>query len=187
MVKLNLGCGRHIKEGWVNVDCVEQPGVDVVVNFDESKMPFEDNSVEEFLASHLIEHLSNPLSFMQELHRIAKPEATAIIRCPYGSSDDAFTDPTHVRPYFLGSFGYFSQPFYWRADYKYKGDWQPEEIILHLRKEEHQGKTAAQIMQEVKTLRNVVKEMVVKLKAIKPIREPKKELQKKPKVILNLV
>lgn len=31
--------------------------------------------------------------------------------------DDAVEDPTHARQYFLNSFGYFLQPFYWRADY----------------------------------------------------------------------
>jgi hypothetical protein len=48
---------------------------------------------------------------MEELHRIAKPNAKVVFKVPYGSSDRAFEDPTHVRQYFLHSFDYFCQPF----------------------------------------------------------------------------
>jgi hypothetical protein len=95
---------------------------------------------------------------------------------PYGSSDDAFEDPTHAKPYFLNSFSYFAQPYYWFADYGYRGDWLIDKRILWVDANTHQGKNAEQIMFEVKTFRNIVKEMIVELRAIKPIREPKQEL-----------
>lgn len=186
-MKLNLGCGKNILKGndWVNVDSVKLEGVDIVADLDDchnTPLQFVDNSIDEFLASHLIEHLNNPLPFMQELHRIAKPNAKAVFRVPYGSSDDAFEDPTHKRQYFLQSFGYFSQPFYWRADYGYQGDWQTETIILFVDKNRYQQKTLDQIMLEIRHLRNVVQEMVVELKAIKPIRLADKNLQVNPKI-----
>lgn len=37
---------------------------------------------------------------MEELHRIAKQDAIFTCRVPYGSSDDAYEDPTHVRQFF---------------------------------------------------------------------------------------
>src|SRR5215831_340537 len=131
--RLNVGCGRHIIPGWINLDSQPFPGIDVIVDLErcaEVPLPIDDNSIDEFLLSHLIEHIRAPLPLMQELHRVARPEAKAIIRVPYGSSDDAWEDQTHVRAYFLQSFGYFSQPYYWRADYGYRGDWQPLETIL---------------------------------------------------------
>ena len=134
--KLNVGCGRNIIEGWKNLDQVALEGVDIVTDIDQCQttpIPMEDESVDEFLLSHVIEHVNNPLPLMQELYRIATPNAVALIRTPYGSSDDAFEDPTHVRQYFHGSFGYFSQPFYWRADYGYRADWQVETIQLIVR------------------------------------------------------
>ena len=188
-VKLNVGCGRNAMEGWVNLDRVELPGVNIVADIDrcaEEPLPLEGDYVDEFLLSHVIEHLRNPLPLMQELHRIAKPNALAAIRVPYGSSDDAFEDPTHVQRYFLNSFGYFSQPSYWRADYGYRGDWQPEKVRLLLPAAENQGLSPKEIMTKISTLRNQVGEMMAELRAVKPIREPKKELQRAPKIELSL-
>ncbi len=188
-IKLNVGCGRNILDGWTNLDCADLPGIDIVADIDrcaDAPLPIEDNSVEEFLLSHVIEHIRHPLPLMQELHRVAKPNATMIIRVPYGSSDDAFEDPTHVQQYFEGSFNYFSQPFYWRADYGYRGDWQPEIVQLIVDQQNNHDLTADQIMEKVKVLRNQVKEMIVKLVAIKPIREPKGELQQKPQTEIIL-
>jgi SAM-dependent methyltransferase len=188
--RLHLGCGRTILPGWVNLDAMQGPGVDVVTDLDECgkvPLPFADDSFDEFLASHLFEHLRAPLPFMQELHRIARPGAKAVFRVPYGSSDDAWEDPTHVRICFLDTFGYFSQPFYWRADYGYRGDWQVEHVRLIVSKSRYQGKNAAEIVEDVMHLRNVVREMTVELVAVKPIREPKKELQSAPHIELVLV
>jgi len=126
-MKLNIGCGRTPLKGWLNVDCMAAVGedsiVDIIANLDadQVKLPLEDDSCDEFLLSHVLEHINKPLPLMEELHRIAKPGALAVVRCPYGSSDDAWEDPTHVRPYFMNSFGYFSQPFYWRAQYDTMG------------------------------------------------------------------
>ncbi|MET1255430.1 class I SAM-dependent methyltransferase [Aliikangiella maris] len=183
--KLNVGCGRNILQGWLNLDHKALNGVDIVSDIDNCEhapIPLPDNCIDEFLLSHVIEHLHHPLPLMQELHRIASDNAIALIRTPYGSSDDAFEDPTHVRQYFHGSFGYFSQPFYWRADYGYRGDWQVEMIQLVVRAAENQGLTPEQIMARIKTQRNQVIEMIAQLKVVKPIREPLAELQQGPKI-----
>jgi SAM-dependent methyltransferase len=188
--KLHLGCGRTILDGWVNLDSIQLKGVDVVADLDDCenrRLPFEDNYFDEFLASHLIEHLHNPLPFMQELHRISKNNAKLILRLPYGASDAAFEDPTHVRQYFLNSFGYFSQPYYWRADYGYRGDWQVVIISLLVEKNRYAGKKPEEIFFEINTFRNVVREMIVELKSIKPVRAPIKELQAAPKIDIRLI
>ena len=178
--KLNVGCGRDILKDWINLDCISMPGIDIVADIDQCRdkpLPVDDNSIDEFLLSHVIEHLHNPLPLMQELYRIATPDAVALIKVPHGSSDDAFEDPTHIRQYFHGSFGYFSQPFYWKADYGYRGDWQAKKIQFLVPASDNQGLTADDIFAKVKTLRNQVTEMVVELHAVKPAREPLAELQ----------
>jgi SAM-dependent methyltransferase len=177
-VKINLGCGKHILDGWLNVDRVAGPGVGVVCDLGQPGrgLPFADGSFNELLLSHVLEHISDPLALMQELHRIARDGATLIVRVPYGSSDDAWEDPTHVRPYFLSSFSYFGQPWYWRADYGYRGDWMVEELVLIV-DARFRGQHVDSIMQSVKTERNVVKEMVGILSAVKPIRKQLADLQ----------
>jgi SAM-dependent methyltransferase len=179
--RLNLGCGRFPTPGWINVDSAELPEVDLVVDLEGGSLPFETDSIAEFAGSHLLEHIRNSLGLMQELHRVAKPGAIAVFRVPYGSSDDADTDPTHVRRYFWGSWGYFSQPYYWRADYGYRGDWEVEDILLIVQ-DEYKGKSWEEVYRAVQERRNVVMEMVATLRAIKPIRPPLRALQQLPRV-----
>lgn len=173
--RVHLGCGTDIRNGWINVDHRKLPGVDVVADFDacrHQRLPFPSNSVEEFFGSHVLEHLHDPLAFMQELHRIAKPGATAVFRVPYGSSDDADEDPTHVRRFFLHSFYYFSQLGYTHADYGYRGDWDTTLLLLNVDSPRHAGKTYEQLFEEVRSQRNVVLEMTARLTAVKPARTP---------------
>jgi SAM-dependent methyltransferase len=188
--QLNVGCGRNIKEGWINLDSAALPGVDLIADLDNLReMPIDlpDDSVEQFLLSHVIEHIRDSLGLMQELWRLAMPGAIAVIRVPHGGSDDAWEDPTHVRSYFVNSFAYFSQPAYWRADYGYRADWQPDKIQLLLDGERCAGLSPQEAFTKIRYERNVVKEMICDMRAVKPMREPKRELQTPPEINLALV
>ena len=163
------------------------PGVDIVADLEQcSKQPIdlEPDSIDEFLLSHLIEHIRDSLGLMQELYRLAKPNAKAVIRVPHGGNDDAWEDPTHVRAYFPNSFGYFSQPFYWRADYGYRGDWQPTKITFFV-DGRFRGLAIPMVGEKIQSQRNVVLAMVAELTAIKPARKPLRELQKPPVVEIS--
>ena len=173
MQRLHLGCGSDIRAGWINLDSCKLPGIDVIADLDDCRrtpLTFPADSIDEFLCSHVLEHLRDTLGLMQELHRIAKPGAIATFRVPYGYSDDADEDPTHVRRLFLYSFSYFSQRGYWYADYGYRGDWETENIVLTVDAGRHAGKSFDQIFEEVRTQRNVVLEMIATLRAVKPAR-----------------
>jgi ubiquinone/menaquinone biosynthesis C-methylase UbiE len=190
MKRLNLGCGRDIRSGWINVDAAALPGVDIVADLDLCRtkpLPFSENEIEEFTLSHVLEHIRDALALMAELHRIAKPDAKAEIRVPFGASDDAWADPTHVRPYFVESFAYFSQPVYWRADYGYRGDWNTEKVIIAVDKTLVGDRKPPEIYQMLRTYRNIGLEMVAILRAVKPIRDPKKELITIPNIEFSLV
>lgn len=182
-LRLNLGCGRDYRDGWVNVD---HPAADVRCDaswdFDvAAAVPFEHGTVDHAEGKHVLEHLVRPLEFMEALWFAMVPDGTAMFRLPYGSSDDAWEDPTHVRPYFLHSFGYFSQPFYWRADYGYRGDWITDRITLVL-KPAYEDADHNELVRALHRDRNVVREMVVELHAVKPAREARAELQVPPEV-----
>lgn len=186
MTRLNAGCGRNIMPGWLNLDSFPSPGLDIVADLElcaTEPLPIADDSVEEFLLSHVVEHIRNVLPMMQELHRIARPDALMTVRTPYGSSDDAFEDPTHVRRMFVGSFGYFSQPYYWRADYGYRGDWITERVDLLIR-EPLRHLPDDELWRRIEWERNTVLEMTAVLRAVKPIREPRRDLQAPPLVRL---
>ena len=183
-MKLNLGCGRNAMPGYVNLDRVDLPGVDVVHDLERLPLPFLPDTFDEIIGIDLIEHITDALGLMGELWRIAKPDATCSFALPYGSSDDAWEDPTHVRPYFLNSWSYFSQPFYYRADYGFRGDWQPETVQLDVTCE---GTTVEEIFAEVMALRNVVQRQTVTLRAVKPAREPLQQLIVPPQVAFKKV
>lgn len=172
-MKLNIGCGKHHLEDYINIDCVAP--ADMIHDVEESELPYEDNTVDEIVLSHVLEHFKNPLEVMQELWRVAKPDAKIHIRLPYGSSDAAWTDPTHIRPYFVESFFYFTQPYYQNFDYGYTADLSIQEIGLIL--QDHVVETNTEKLRVLLVReRNVVKEMVVKMIAVKPARERRLEL-----------
>lgn len=107
---------------------------------------------------------------MQELYRIAKRDATALFLLPYGSSDDAFEDPTHVRPWFINSFAVFAQVGPKAPPPNYDADWVTDEILLDVAPDWAHGKTEQTLLDEVDRLRNVVKQMRVRFRAQKPAR-----------------
>jgi SAM-dependent methyltransferase len=132
-------------------------------------MPFADDEFDIIVASHTLEHIRNILPLMQELHRVAKPGALFHIRVPFGGCSIAFEDPTHVRQFFPKSFEYFGQMAYNVADYNYRGDWEPLDIMLSVN-DEFQGMHPDELAFMIERAFNVAKEMFVTLQCIKPIR-----------------
>ena len=178
--RLNLGCGRDVRPGWTNLDAMPLPGVDVVADLGrcaDTPLPFADNTFDELLLSHVIEHIDATLPLLQECWRVAKPGAVAVVRVPHGASDDAWEDPTHVRPYFLGSFHYFSQPHYHRADYGYRGDWLARRHTVVIRRKGREDWTAQRVLEAERKERNLIEEIIVELEAIKPARPPEAALR----------
>lgn len=178
---LNIGCGRNKEAApeWVNLDCSGDVEPDLLFDLntieDGNLLPFHKDRFSFMQMSHVIEHLPRPLPIMQELWRVAQPGCQFLIRVPYGSSDIAFEDPTHVRQYFLNSFSYFGQPAYARADYGYRGDWRERERVLVIDARfprEAIPEDPRDFMNMINTYRNVIEEFIVVLEAVKPLRQP---------------
>lgn len=189
-MKLNLGCGRSPKDDYVNLDYTKGPGVDVAFDLDScatEPLPFPDDFFAFTLASHVIEHLHHPLELFGELWRVTRNRGTCEVAMPYGSSDDAWEDLTHVRPWFVGSFLALGQPYYWRADYGYTGDWRITQIVLDLKASQWQGISKDEIASALNRERNVVVQMTAMLEAIKPARPPQQSLLTQPPIALRLV
>lgn len=107
MRRLNVGCGGQAQPGWVNVDAVQQPGVDVVHDLDVFPWPFDDASFDQIRAIDIYEHVDKPIGFLGEVHRILTAEGTVHIHTTYFKNPAAFTDPTHKRFLTEASFDYW--------------------------------------------------------------------------------
>ena len=186
VARLNLGCGKLKFDDCVNLDASVDVKPDVVFNLDHTpsvRLPFDEDTFNSVYMSHILEHLKHPLAVMQELARVCSPNAVAIIKVPYGSSDNAWEDPTHLRPYFLDSFGYFSQAAYTVADYGYRGDWTIVERELRVMADkglEEYANNLPQLLGLVMTHRNIVDEYKVVLRNVKPIRTPETARESAP-------
>lgn len=99
MEKINLGCGSNRIDGWINVDKFEP--ADLVVDLENQHWPFNDNSVDEVLFYHSLEHMGETVAgffhIMKELYRVCCNEAKITIVVPHPFSRDFINDPTHVR------------------------------------------------------------------------------------------
>ncbi|WP_146056753.1 class I SAM-dependent methyltransferase [Chromobacterium alticapitis] len=102
MLKLNLGCGHDQRPGFVNVDSQAACQPDQVVDLECFPWPWADNSVDEVVMSHVLEHLGASadiyLGIIKELYRVCAPDARVTITVPHPRSDNYLADPTHVRP-----------------------------------------------------------------------------------------
>lgn len=109
--KLNLGSGSDIKQGWINLNIVQLPGVDAVHNIEDLPLPFADNSFDEILAQDILEHVDY-IPVLKDLHRILAPGGRLRIRVPHYTSRNNYTDPTHKKRFSVSTFDYFAKGTY---------------------------------------------------------------------------
>jgi ubiquinone/menaquinone biosynthesis C-methylase UbiE len=115
-LKLDLACGQKKQPGFTGVDKTQVDGVDIICDLEKFPWPFEDNSVDEVICRHYIEHTPDMIAFMDEIYRILKPGHDCTIVAPYYTSIDAWRDPTHRRAISEESFRYFNKK--WREEAK---------------------------------------------------------------------
>jgi len=99
-LKLDLGSGpKKTKDDWLAVDIRAFEGVDVVADLTK-EWPWKSDSVDEVKASHFVEHLQpmERVHFANELCRVLKKGAKALIITPHWASARAYGDMTHVWP-----------------------------------------------------------------------------------------
>jgi predicted SAM-dependent methyltransferase len=99
-LKLNLGCGYRKVSGYVNVDNDPLCEPDIVADL-ETKLPWDDNSIDEIFLDHVLEHIGQDtrtyFNIWQEFYRILRDEAVIMISVPHYNHDHFHHDPTHVR------------------------------------------------------------------------------------------
>jgi SAM-dependent methyltransferase len=134
--RLDVACGSNKMPGFFGVD-IGGKDVDVTWDLEKFPWPFPDNSVDEIVCNHYIEHTKDLIAFMNELYRIMVPGGSALIRAPYYNSMRAWQDPTHTRAISEATFLYYNKD--WREankldhypikcdfDYSYGYDFTPD-------------------------------------------------------------
>ncbi len=84
-VRLHLGCGSRLFEGYINVDGEYMSHDPNVVIHDLTKpFPLPDNCVDEILSIHVVEHISRQfiLPMYKEFYRILRPGGAAATERP---------------------------------------------------------------------------------------------------------
>lgn len=110
-VNIQLGGGKDCPRGFINIDILDTPQVDIVHDLEQTPWPLPDECADMLVASHLVEHI-NPakggfLKFMDEAWRVSKVGSSFLISTPFAGSYGYFQDPTHVNPCNDATFWYF--------------------------------------------------------------------------------
>jgi len=104
---LNLGCGRDVRDGWVNVDRQWFEGVDIIWNLDDTPWPFKGESTDRIDALDVFEHVADIVSVMDECHRVLRQGGVLRVRGPLANGSHHWIDPTHRRAFVAESLDYF--------------------------------------------------------------------------------
>ncbi len=107
--RLNFGYEPDIQPGYLNFSTQQLPGFDVAASVDpfNPRLPFDDDSFDEILAFHVIEHMAHKVQIIEELWRIARHNAVIRIRLPDRHHDDAYRNPTHLSYWDVDSIDFF--------------------------------------------------------------------------------
>lgn len=105
LMKVDLGGGLFPRPGYVTID---QEGGDITCDLNEG-IPLPDNSVGVINASHVLEHLKDPIKSMKEIYRVLCDGGWAFIEVPSTDGRGAFQDPTHVSFWNENSFWYYTR------------------------------------------------------------------------------
>ncbi len=99
-MKIDVGCGKRKKEGFIGVDRLKFDGVDVVCDVGKDAWPWTDGVVEEINCSHVVEHLTGEqrIHFANEACRVLKKGGRCTIIVPHWDSPRAYGDLTHQWP-----------------------------------------------------------------------------------------
>ena len=120
MIKLNLGCGSDIKEGFINVDMRKDIKADVVVDLSVDILPFEDNEIDEILAKDILEHFSwrDTDRIFADWIRVLKIGGKIELMVPNFKAHYELFMKGKTDPRYKGAWGYFVANVFGGQDYE---------------------------------------------------------------------
>lgn len=180
-MKLNIGCGDDKYENYISIDYDANCNPDYCLDIEKDLLPFEDNTVDEVIIHHVLEHLGEGyFHFMKELYRVCKHGAMIDILVPHHRHEYFHDDPTHRRAITVPGMWLFSKKYNdtckqqnaraSRLGYYYGVDFEVVEAdIIPDPKyaKEFEGKPANFVQQYIHEHNNIIMEVKIKLVAIK--------------------
>lgn len=105
-VRLNIGAGTTYIPGFVNIDISEK--ADVTLDLSKDSLPFGDDSVDLIFSYHTLEHVSNYLLALSEIHRVLKHGGHLLLGLPYVTlTEYHLVNPFHLHNFSEHSFDFF--------------------------------------------------------------------------------
>ena len=128
LLKLDLG-GRF--NAWPDYTTVDLFDADIECDLNE-RWPIEDNSVGVLRASHILEHLADPIHAMNEAFRVLAPGGWLLAEVPSTDGRGAYQDPTHITFWNENSFWYYTNQHFARfIQPKYEGRFQVSRVVTY--------------------------------------------------------
>ncbi|MFP6868667.1 MAG: methyltransferase domain-containing protein [Nitrospinota bacterium] len=92
---LDIGCGQAKEPGAVGLDVNPATSADVLADVSGSSLPILPDSFDRIVVRHIVEHVEDPIRFMEELHAAARDGGEIEGITPHFSNPCSFADPTH--------------------------------------------------------------------------------------------
>ncbi|MDG3087801.1 methyltransferase domain-containing protein [Vibrio hannami] len=142
-LKLNIGCGKKPKLGWVNIDL--KPSADLTLDAREP-LPFSDNSCSAIYSEHFLEHLEYPKQtyfFLKECFRVLEPGGEFSVAVPdtewpiaeyLGTRNDGYFDIAKKQwhpEWCVTRMEHINQHFREYHDHKFAYDFETLEHVLY--------------------------------------------------------
>ncbi len=133
-IHLDFGAGNNPRNPFDSDKLITVDILNYEHNFEKilikpgEKIPIQDCSIDSISAYDVLEHLDRNgrnnlfIFYMNELHRILRPNGIAVFIFPYWPKKDAFSDPTHVNFITSRTIDYFENaqlPYYEGISTKY--------------------------------------------------------------------
>ncbi|MEW6072940.1 MAG: class I SAM-dependent methyltransferase [Planctomycetota bacterium] len=104
--RLNLGAGRTHIPGFVNIDISRR--ADITLDLGRDRLPFADDSVSLVFSYHTLEHVTDYLFAVAEIHRVLRHGGRFLVGLPYVT----LTEYHLVNPYHHHDFNEYSFDFF---------------------------------------------------------------------------